>query len=94
MEDLRRVNTAENFIKLLKEGSYEGFISHLTIEELLKAPDDIRERLMDIISGSGVVVLEETDESIDLANAYVNDKVSLSDIMMMPDILQLVCVMR
>jgi len=73
IEDSRRVNTAETLFRLIKDGVYEGFISLLTIAEILEAPDKIHEKLKDKISESGFIILEETDESVSLANAYLKD---------------------
>jgi len=75
IEDSKRLNTAENLFKLIKEGIYEGFISFLTLEEILKAPQEIQGTLKNTIAKSGLKILEETEESIELANAYVNDEV-------------------
>ena len=47
MEDPKRVDTAERLLQLIKEGVYEGFISRPTIEEVMNAPDRIREKLKD-----------------------------------------------
>jgi predicted nucleic acid-binding protein len=72
-EDLRRVDTAERVLQLIKNGSYDGFISLLTVEEILKAPDRIREKLQGKIRETGLSVLEETEESISLADAYLQN---------------------
>ncbi len=72
-EDPKRVNTAERLIRLIKNEFYEGFISLLTIEEVLKAPEHIHESLKGKISEALLVILEETEESIELANAYLKD---------------------
>jgi len=72
-EDPKRVDTAERLLRLIKEGGYEGFISRATIEEVLKAPDRIREKLKDKIGETGFAVLEETEESLKLADAYIKD---------------------
>lgn len=73
MEDPKRVDTAERLLQLIKEGVYEGFISRPTIEEVMNAPDRIREKLKDKIRETGLAVLEETEESINLADAYIKD---------------------
>ena len=72
-EEPKRVNTAKMLLRLIKDCIYEGFISLLTLEEILNAPDRIHEQLNDKISESGFRILEETEESISLANAYVQD---------------------
>jgi predicted nucleic acid-binding protein len=43
-EEPRRVETAEKLLRLIKEEIYEGFISRPTIEEVLKAPERIRNK--------------------------------------------------
>ncbi len=74
VEEPRRVSTVQRLLQLVKEGFYEGFISLLTIEEVLKAPSKINEELKNKISEeSRLKILEETEESIILANAYVKD---------------------
>ena len=40
-EDLKRVKTAQLLMELIKDGTYEGFISRLTIEEVFDAPEKI-----------------------------------------------------
>lgn len=72
-EDPKRVDTAERLLRLIKEGLYEGFISRLTIQEVLNAPDRIQETLKDKIQETGFAALEESEESITLADAYVKD---------------------
>jgi predicted nucleic acid-binding protein len=72
-EEPTRVNTAERLFQLIKDRVYEGFISLLTIEEVLKAPVKIHEKLKGKISETEFEILEETEESINLANAYLKD---------------------
>ncbi len=72
-EDPRRVNSAELLLRSIKDGIYEGFISRITIEEVFEAPERIHETLQDRISETGFRILEETGESISLAEAYVID---------------------
>src|SRR5208282_2875266 len=72
-EDPRRVNSAELLLRSIKDGIYEGFISLLTIEEVFEAPERINETLRTRISEAGLGILEETGESISLAEAYVTD---------------------
>jgi predicted nucleic acid-binding protein len=74
-EDQRRVNTVENLIKLIKDDVYEGFISFLTLDEVSKAPVEIQEGLKSTISESGFKILEEAEECIMLADAYVDEKI-------------------
>ncbi len=74
-EDQKRVDTAQSLIKLIKDKSCEGFISYLTLDEILKAPHDIKEKLKNIIVKGGFKILEEVEECIVLADAYVNDEI-------------------
>lgn len=71
-EDTQRVSTIERLLKSIKDELYEGFVSPLTIEEILKAPKEITEQLTDRISDARLIILEESEESLELANAYVN----------------------
>lgn len=71
-EDTQRVLTVERLLKSIKDEIYEGFVSPLTIEEILKAPKEITEQLTNRIADARLVILEESEESISLANAYVS----------------------
>src|SRR4030066_1318127 len=71
-EEPKRVNTAERLLRLIGDGTYEGYISRLTIEEILAAPGKIQKKLQTKITNSGFSVLEENAESVNLADAYVN----------------------
>lgn len=73
--DAERIKKAESLIRLIKDGLYEGFISFLTLEEILKAPDEIQEKLKSAITEAGLKILEETEECIELSDVYVNDEV-------------------
>lgn len=72
-EDAKRLNTVNLLLRSIKDGVYEGFISQLTIEEVLAAPSKIHETLLARISEAGFQILEETEESIILAGAYLTD---------------------
>ena len=60
-------------MRLIKEEMYEGFISGPTIEEVLKAPERIQDKLLTSISDVNLTVLEETEESINLSGVYVRE---------------------
>jgi hypothetical protein len=49
-EDPKRVDTAKRLLQLIRNGVYEGYISRTTIEEVLAAPDTIRDAFHGIIS--------------------------------------------
>lgn len=74
-EDPKKVDMAKNLLNLIKDRRhYEGYISFLTMEEVLKAPAEIQNELKNKISEANLKILEETEECIELADAYVNDK--------------------
>ncbi len=61
-EEPKRVSTAESLVKMLKEGVCEGFISYLTVEEVLKAPENIMDyKPIEIISPEEVVGYGEVE---------------------------------
>lgn len=73
-EDQRRVSIAKKFIEVANSEIYESYISLLTIEEITYAPARIKEKLGNIVLESEFIPLEETEESLELANIYVNEK--------------------
>jgi predicted nucleic acid-binding protein len=48
-EEPKRVSIAERLLSLIKEGTYEGSISRLTIEEVIEAPEKIHGKLKAMI---------------------------------------------
>lgn len=74
-EDPKRVMTAESLINSIKHKVYEGFISFLTLDEILKAPHEICEKLKSLLNRSRFEIFEETEECVELANAYLNDEI-------------------
>jgi len=71
IEDAKRVCTADTLLNSIRDGVYEGFISGLTIAEVLGAPAKIHEPLQARIADTGFQLLDETAESISLAEAYL-----------------------
>ena len=59
-EDAKRVSTVDALLNSIRVGVYEGFISGLTIAEVLEAPAKIHETLQARIAETGFQVLEET----------------------------------
>ncbi len=72
-EDEARVNIAKSLVSSVKKNSFKGFISFLTIDEISKAPEEIADRLKDVIRDSQFQVLEESEECIELADAYLRN---------------------
>lgn len=70
-EDMARVNTAQGLISAVKNGSYEGFISFLTINEISKAPQEIMDHMQAVMRETQLQVLEENEECLELADAYL-----------------------
>src|SRR3989304_3732448 len=70
-EEVARVNTARGLISAVKNGSYEGFISFLTIDEISRAPKEIASGLQDVMRDARLQVLEESEDCIELADAYI-----------------------
>lgn len=60
---------------LLRTGVYKSFISESTIFELYKSPTVLVEEIRDLLSEFEYERLVETDESRNLAQAYVDAKV-------------------
>jgi len=72
-ESPERVRTAEQLLSAIRAGIFDGFISLLTLEEITRAPERIRVALSARIADSGLSVIEETVDSLDLARAYVRE---------------------
>lgn len=70
-EDLPRVEVTKDLFKALKAGSIEGYVSELTLEEVIKAPKEVRTELLRTIRELKPNVLVETSESAELAEAYL-----------------------
>lgn len=74
-EDTARVSAARNLLELIKNKTYEGFISYLTLLEIQRAPLKIKNELERLIADAGLSLIEETKECIELSEAYLHDKV-------------------
>jgi hypothetical protein len=68
------IDTVKLF-KEIAEGKYEAFSSDYVIDELKRAPDEKREKMISLFSESGIKVLEPEDEAIRLADLYVSEGV-------------------
>ncbi len=56
----------------LVDGRWEGYISTLVLEELERAPDSVRETIAMELRRSALAVLEESPQSVALAEAYAS----------------------
>ena len=66
-----RVAATHRVLEGLTKGLWDGYVSTLVLEEVERAPKDIREKIIREIQKSLLAVLEETPESLALARAYV-----------------------
>jgi len=70
-EDLKRVKTAQLLLELIKDGTYEGFISRLTIEEVFDAPEKIHLSLQNRIVETGfIIAVRRLVNSVNLRMGY------------------------
>jgi hypothetical protein len=63
-------------VQLFKEiaaGKYEAFTSQYVVDELAKAPESKRGKMLGLISEHGIPMLASTDEARQLADIYVEE---------------------
>jgi predicted nucleic acid-binding protein len=72
-EDPKRVNIAKTLQEKIEKGDYEAYISRLFLEEIMKAPEDIREDLISVIKALNLPILEEVPEILKLAEIFVEE---------------------
>lgn len=66
-----RLDRTKQFLDDLRGGRWEGLISVLVLDEIEQAPRSGRERIETELSTLPLTVLEESAESLSLAEAYV-----------------------
>lgn len=66
-----RIAATHRILEGLAKGVWEGYISTLVLEEVERAPSAVRDKIIREIQQSPLTVLEETQESLALARAYV-----------------------
>lgn len=71
-EPIEWVKATETFFRLLESGRYAGCLSALVLEELGSAPDHVRNTISSRLKLLSMDILEETAESVTLAQAYVD----------------------
>lgn len=67
-----RLVATRQVLKGLVEGRWEGCISTLVLEEVEQAPESVREKIAMELRSRPLAVLEESPESLALAQAYVS----------------------
>jgi predicted nucleic acid-binding protein len=76
LEDSLRVEVTKELLELLKSGvKYTPFISNVVIEEIEKAPLNIRTSLLEVIRTTNIDILYETEDCIDLVTEYLKKKI-------------------
>lgn len=75
IEDHQRVEIAKLLFALLRSKELAGFISRVVLTEILKAPEEFRAGLQKIVKDLSLSLLEETEESLRLAQLYVEEEV-------------------
>lgn len=74
-EDPRRIETAKKLMEGIRHGGFEGFISPLVLDEVRKSPEDIQDDLINIIGELKLPLLIETEESLGLAENYLEQHI-------------------
>jgi hypothetical protein len=74
--DIDRGDAHVDTVRLFKEiaaGKYEAYSSDYVVDELKRAPDEKREKMIGLFSEYGIEVLEPDDEASRLADLYVSE---------------------
>lgn len=75
-EDPSRIeNTEQLLARLSSDEGYESFISNILIEEIERAPSDIKDGLKEKIQEMNVEIIYESDECIELVEEYLRQEV-------------------
>ncbi|MFQ6073425.1 MAG: PIN domain-containing protein [Methanosarcinales archaeon] len=74
-EDQRRIEIAKELIEEIKKGIFEAFISPLVLDEIRKAPENIRDELINVIRELKLPLLAETEESMLITQNYLQERI-------------------
>jgi len=75
-EDISRVQVTKQLLSIIKTGlEFTPFISNIVVEEIEKAPLDIRRNLKERIKDISLEVLYETDDCVELVNEYLKRRI-------------------
>jgi predicted nucleic acid-binding protein len=66
-----RLAATRRILDGLKTGAGDGYISVLVLEEASRAPESVRRKIAQEIEKSPLMVLEESQESVELAQSYI-----------------------
>ena len=76
IEDPSRVEATKSLLEVLKaKVKYTPFISNIVVEEIERAPPDIRGSLRKIVGDMKVDILYEMEECIGLVDEYLKKKI-------------------
>lgn len=67
-----RLVATRQLLEGLVNGRWDGYISTLVLEEVERAPESVREKIAVELRRNPLAVLEESPESVALAQAYVS----------------------
>jgi predicted nucleic acid-binding protein len=70
-DDPIRLRTTKQFLKEIEDKRHEGFISNIGLEELDKAPEQLRTGILNIIKNVTPEMLMETDDCEELVKEYL-----------------------
>ena len=56
-------------------GKYEAFTSRFVIDELNNAPEDKRDKMLNLILEHDILILETSDEAVRIADLYIAEKI-------------------
>lgn len=74
-----RLTATRRILDGLKASSWEGYISALVLEEVSRAHESLRRKIAAVLEKSPLTVLEESEESVALAQAYIEATAIPSD---------------
>ena len=74
-EDKRRLEITKNFLNLVKKRKVIGYVSNITLEEINKAPPEIKKELLRVVQETKPDVLQENEECIKLVEFYLKEKI-------------------
>jgi len=75
IEDRHRVEISMNFLGMVKDKKIEGFITNISLEEIEKAPQEIRTQIRETVVQIKPYVLNESPDCADLVELYLQEGV-------------------
>lgn len=70
----QRIRVTQLLLRLIKEGKHIGIISNIVLEEISKAPEELREDLLSEIREIPFEVISEDESSTELLDIYENEE--------------------